>query len=65
MATVTLYSFEDSEGREDTYTTFDASEAKDRGRRYGLLVTANEYEWSDSETAWDFRERADASLEAP
>jgi hypothetical protein len=54
MSIITVYTFEDSEGGEDTFTTQKAIEAKDRGQRYGMRVIANDYEWTDSEVAWDF-----------
>ncbi len=57
MATVTLYTFEDENGTEDSFSTFDGREARDRGQQYGMCVIANEYEWSDSEVAWDFAGR--------
>lgn len=56
MASIEVYTFEDSEGMEDTFTTTDPTEARERARQYRLLVTVNEYEWSDSETFVDFRE---------
>jgi hypothetical protein len=55
MSTITVYTFEDSAG-EDTFTTQNPTEAKDRGQRYGMRVIANEYEYSDSEVVWDFTE---------
>lgn len=55
MATITVYTFEDAQGAEDSYTTQNPREAQERGRKYGLRVIANEYEFADSETAWDFR----------
>ena len=51
---VTLYTFEDGHGVEDTFTTFDAREAKDRGERDQMRVVANTYTFTNSETAWDF-----------
>ncbi len=54
MADVTLYTFEDADGTPDTFSTFNAREAKDRGSRYRMRVIANTYEFADSETAWDF-----------
>ncbi len=55
MATVTLYAFEDRYGAEQTWTTFNAREAEEHARNHGFLCIAHEYEWSDSESAWDFR----------
>ena len=54
MSTVTLYTFENDNGSEDTYTTFNPRDAEDRGRRCSMRVIANEYEYSDHEIAWDF-----------
>jgi hypothetical protein len=54
MATITVYAFENEDGQEDTFTTTDPNEAKERGQRYSMRVIGHEYEWSDSETAWDF-----------
>lgn len=51
---VTLYTFEDSEGGEDTYSTFRASEAEDYAKKYHMRIIANEYEWSDSEVVADY-----------
>ncbi len=53
-STVTLYTFEGADGTPDTYQTFSAPEAKERGEKYRLRVVANEYEWQDAEVAWDF-----------
>lgn len=55
MATITVYTFRDSDGNEDSYETQDPREAQEYGRRNEYEVIANEYEWSDSGTAWDFR----------
>lgn len=55
MNTITVYSFEDSDGSKDSFSTQDRDEAKDYGRRTGARVIANEFVWDDSETAWDFR----------
>ena len=54
MATVTLYAFEDDDGAEQTFSTFNAVEAKDTARMNAWRCLANEYEWSDSEVVWDF-----------
>lgn len=51
---VTVYTFEDADGTEDSYTTTNAHEAQARGATYGLRVIAHQYEWADSEVAWDF-----------
>lgn len=55
MSTIMLYTFEGPDGCEETYTTFSSTEAKEHGRKYNLLVIEREYEYSDSEPAWDFR----------
>lgn len=51
---VTVYTFEDCNGVEDSFTTQNAREAEERGRQYSMRVMANEYEFSGSEVAWDF-----------
>jgi hypothetical protein len=53
-ASVELYTFEDEDGTETGYSTFSAQEAKEHGRKYHLRVIANDYEWQDSEVAWDY-----------
>ena len=50
-----VYTFEEADGTESTWSTQDPREAQDHGRKHGLAVIANEYEWADSEIAWDFR----------
>lgn len=62
MSTVTLYAFEDECGNEDTWTTFDATKAKAYAQKHGRLCTAQVYEWSDSEPAWDFRPANEARI---
>ena len=54
---VTVYTFEDAEGVEQEYHTFDAREAEQVGRLGHYQVIANEYEFSDSYPVpeWDFR----------
>ncbi len=54
MATITVYSFESKDGTEDTFTTVDVHEARERARRYRMKLIANEYEWTDSEVIEDF-----------
>lgn len=49
---ITVYTFEGE--TYDDYSTQDPEEARERGQRYGMKVIANEYEFSDSEVAWDF-----------
>lgn len=63
MATITLYTFEDADGTEDTFTTYDATVARERGEKYDMKVIANEYEWSDSEVVWDFTSNATETTE--
>ncbi len=53
---ITQYTFEDADGQELTYTTFDCVEAKSHAESFGLLCIANEYEFSDRDVAWDCRE---------
>jgi hypothetical protein len=50
------YSFEDSEGAEQTFATFSPTVAEETARRNGWRVIANLYEWTDSEPVpgWDF-----------
>lgn len=55
MSTITVYSFQDAEGNDLTYETQDPREAEEFGRKNHALVEANEYEWADATTSWDFR----------
>lgn len=57
MSTITQYTFETADGASDSFATFNATEARERGERYGMRVIANEYELTDSEVAWDFTEK--------
>ena len=52
--TVTIYTFESADGREDTYTTSDCTRAKCHAECQSLRCFANEFEYSDRELAWDF-----------
>ena len=54
MTTISLYTFEDRNGREVTYTTFDAIKAKDTAQANGWLCFDNEYKYSDRAIAFDF-----------
>jgi hypothetical protein len=54
MATITVYTFEDEQGAEQVFTTQNPIEAREHGKLYGYKVMANEFEFSDSEVAWDF-----------
>ena len=65
MSTLTLYTFEDADGSEQTYSTTNTYEAREAAERNGWLAIANEYEWSDSEPAWDFRPDADDEFAEP
>lgn len=51
--TLTLYTFEDEFGTQDTFTTMDAAEARERARQYGMRLIANEFEYSDREVVED------------
>jgi len=53
MATVSLYTFQDREGCEQTFTTFSAREAKEVAEKNNWLCFDNEYEYSDRNVAWD------------
>ena len=57
MASVYLYTFENADGAEDTFSTFDFREARSRARKYEMRVISNEYEWTSSEVVCDFTER--------
>lgn len=52
--TVTVYTFEDASGVEQCWTTMNATEAQEHAFQHGYKCIANEFEWSDSEVAWDF-----------
>jgi hypothetical protein len=56
---VTVYTFEDEDGTEVSYHTFDAHDAEQTARTNGWAVVANTYEWADSEhlPEWDFTGR--------
>jgi hypothetical protein len=56
-ATITVYTFEDEEGREQLFETQDVQEAKEYARENHLIAIANEYEWSEAIPVpdWDFR----------
>ena len=49
-----LYTFEDKDGREQTFTTTKPMEAKEVAQRNGWKCIENTFEFSDSELAWDF-----------
>lgn len=61
--TLTLYTFEDADGREyGTFTTQDYAEAKGYAAEQKLRLIANEYEWSEAVpvTGDDYTESAAA-----
>ena len=57
--TITVYTFEDTEGAESTFITQNAAEAREHAREYDLLCYANEFEFADRELAWDFRKTSE------
>ena len=59
MSTISLYTFEDASGSEQTFTTFNAAEAKETAERNGWKCYDNEYEYSDRNPAWDFTDSID------
>lgn len=56
MGAIEVYTFEDREGHEQSFTTQNPTEAAAHGERHGLRVISNRYEFSDSELAWDYTE---------
>lgn len=52
---MTVYTFEDTNGIEQTFTTLDPNEADRYAAQYDFMAVANEYEWSDSEIFKDYR----------
>jgi hypothetical protein len=54
------YTFEDSEGREDGYSTMDMGEARDYARAGRLRLIAHVYEWADSEVVEDYTQAESA-----
>lgn len=61
MGPITVYTFENEQGVEQTFTTQNPIEAREHGKLYGFKVIANEFEFADSDLAWDFTENADGS----
>lgn len=59
MSKVEMYRFEDEYGTEHTFTTFNATEAREYARRYGLLMLADTYVYDDSEPVEDYRPKPD------
>ena len=53
---ITVYTFTNKEGTEDSYTTMDLQLARDRADTFGLLLTANTYTLEDSEVIADHRD---------
>jgi hypothetical protein len=53
---VTVYTFEDADGAEQSFHTYQASEAEETARKNGWRVIANEYEYAVSAPVpeWDF-----------
>ena len=58
---IALYGFEDAEGNPQTFTTFNASEAREYAQKYGLRWIVNIYEWQDSDLVEDFTSRVGRS----
>jgi hypothetical protein len=58
---VTLYTFEDGDGIEQTFTTFIAVEAQETARQNRWRVIAVEFEYSDSHPVpeWDFTPKSE------
>ena len=54
---VERYLFEDAEGIEQGFATFDADEARHYAQQNNLRVIAHTYEWSDSEVVWDYTDK--------
>lgn len=52
---VTLYTFEDGESCEQTFTTYKPREAREVAEQNGWLCIANIFEYSDEEIAFDYR----------
>jgi hypothetical protein len=58
MTDITVYAFEDGEGTEDDFTTFNYDEARDHAMKHKLKLIARTYEYSDSELVWDYTEKS-------
>ena len=54
MSDIELYVFEDAEGDIDTFTTFDADEARNYALRYQRRWVAQIFEYADSQVVEDF-----------
>jgi hypothetical protein len=57
MAEITLYSFEDAEGNEETFTTLNYDEAREHAIQHQLRLIAQTYEYTDQEMLWDYTGR--------
>ncbi len=55
MGIVEVFVFEDQDGTEETWSTFNAQEAKAYAQQHGFLCRALIYEYADSEPVWDYR----------
>jgi hypothetical protein len=51
---IEVYTFEDEHGKQDTFMTFDAHEAREYARKYSLKWLANAYQWVESEVVQDY-----------
>ena len=51
---IEIFSFEDKDGNESGFTTFDAGEAMQYAEKNKLKCIANVFEFSDSELVEDF-----------
>ena len=54
MWSITVYSFENAAGIEQSFRTQDAEEAREYAREKGFRADRNVYEFVDSETVCDF-----------
>jgi len=60
MSEVEKFIFEDAEGNESAYTTYDSVKAKEFAIRNHFRCIANKFEFSDSEVVYDYTEKAQA-----
>jgi hypothetical protein len=51
---LTLFSFLDAAGNEQSFTTTDAETARDHASRHGLVMLRNTYEFVTSQPVTDF-----------
>jgi hypothetical protein len=54
------YTFADARGVEQSFSTTDAEEARTIAQEQNLRAVRNVFEFSDSETAWDFTHEENA-----